>query len=107
MVKPLGPHRRLVKPEKHAYAKQMRRDPTPPEEALWEYFRAKRMGCTIRRRHVIFGWIADFWCPAARLVIEVDGKRHSERQAQDSHRDSVLATRGRHDTAHRRSGSAD
>ena len=44
---------------------------------------------TFWNQHVIRGWIANFYCPAARLVIELDGSSHHDREAQDQLRDQV------------------
>ena len=39
-------------------------------------------------------YAADFYCPAARLVIEVDGSVHDSRQAKDEQRDAYLTSLG-------------
>lgn len=49
-----------------------------------------------RRQAVILGWIADFYCPKTKLVVEVDGQGHL-RQAQadkDKLRDAVMKDHG-------------
>ncbi len=47
------------------------------------------------RRQVWLGpFIADFYCPDARLVVEVDGDSHAARQAYDERRTAWLATQG-------------
>ena len=38
---------------------------------------------------MLCGWIADFWCPKLKLVVEIDGKSHDTRAAYD-HRRSVV-----------------
>ena len=43
-----------------------------------------------RRQQVIAGFIADFYCAAARLVIEIDGDSHLGRKVYDSQRDNVF-----------------
>lgn len=40
------------------------------------------------------GWIADFWCPALRLVVEIDGGYHATRQVEDARRDEVMSGAG-------------
>jgi very-short-patch-repair endonuclease len=58
---------------------------SPPEVLLWARLRAlRREGLSFRRQHPIGSYIADFYCSAARLVIEVDGATHTE-DAQISH----------------------
>jgi very-short-patch-repair endonuclease len=46
-----------------------------------------------RRQQVIDGFIADFYCHEARLVIEVDGGSHEEAVEYDIERSQILAHR--------------
>ena len=87
--------RKKAKPEKTEYARKMRASPSKPEERLWLGLRARRLGGhRFRRQAVILGWIADFYCPAARLVVEVDGPLHRLTIDYDQHRDAVMKVRG-------------
>ncbi len=53
------------------------------------------MGVLIRRQLPVLGrFIADFLAPAQRLVIEVDGAYHSERERGDARRDAALERAG-------------
>jgi very-short-patch-repair endonuclease len=83
-----------VKPEKKAYARQMRNNPTPSEAALWERLRRNQLGVKIGRQRVILGYIADFYCADCRLVIEVDGGSHADRHQEDALRDTALLKKG-------------
>lgn len=70
---------------------------TPAEKILWEVLRGKRCaGLKFRRQQIIEGFIADFFCPAKNLVIEVDGPIHEreEQKKKDEHRCAVFKTRG-------------
>jgi very-short-patch-repair endonuclease len=61
------------------YARGMRQQPTPPERALWMALRAGQIdGLKFRRQAVLGRYIADFYCPAVRLVVEVDGATHTD-----------------------------
>jgi len=51
-------------------------------------------GLHFRRQQIIDGFIVDFYCHAAKLVIEVDGKIHEQQAEYDVERDKVLSTRG-------------
>ena len=71
-------------------ARELRRKMTLPEVVLWRALRKGRLaGLRIRRQHPIGPYILDFYCPSARLAIEVDGSvhditaqvRHDERRA--------------------------
>lgn len=76
--------------EKEMFARQLRRNPTAAEDALWCMLRDGLAGYRFRRQYVLDGWIADFYCPAARLVIEVDGASHRGREDADRRRDEVM-----------------
>jgi len=47
-----------------------------------------------RRQQVIDGFVADFYCESAGLVVELDGSAHDGRADYDAARDSIIATRG-------------
>ncbi len=56
-------------------AKMLRNSMTPEENRLWyEYLR--RYPVRFRRQRPIDRYIADFYCPLAKLVIELDGSQH-------------------------------
>jgi very-short-patch-repair endonuclease len=76
-------------------AKELRRQMTQEEKILWQHLRANRLnGLHFRRQQIIEGFIADFYCHAARLVIEVDGEIHQQQADYDAERDRVLSARG-------------
>jgi very-short-patch-repair endonuclease len=78
-------------------ARQLRRAPTPEEKKLWQRLRGNRLhGLHFRRQQIIDGFIVDFYCHAAALVIEVDGPVHKGRLDQDFYRDTALRARGLH-----------
>ncbi|AUB40226.1 Very-short-patch-repair endonuclease [Nostoc flagelliforme CCNUN1] len=76
-------------------AKELRQQMTPEEKILWQHLRANRLnGLHFRRQQIINGFIADFYCHATALVIEVDGKIHEQQAEYDAERDKVLSARG-------------
>ncbi len=80
------------RPEKQARAAQMRQEMTPSEQRLWERLRANRLsGLAFRRQQVIGGFIDDFYCRSARLVIECDGQVHGAQADYDRERDRLIA----------------
>ena len=81
---------RHAKRRKIGFARAMRRKPTKAEAAMWELLRAQQLGVVFWRQVVLLGWIVDFWCPAARLIIEVDGSSHKGRGRYDARRSNVL-----------------
>jgi very-short-patch-repair endonuclease len=72
----------------------MSRNKTPSEKILWERLKDKQLGVNFHAQKIILGYIADFWCPKAALVVEVDGSSHKKRKAYDRRRDSVMRKRG-------------
>ena len=55
-------------------AREMRLNPTPAEDRLWQRLRRSQIhGTPFRRQHTIERFIVDFYCPQAQLVIELDG----------------------------------
>ncbi len=84
-----------VNPKKAQRAKALRRTMTPEERILWEHLRARRLnGLKFRRQQVIDGFIVDFYCHAAGVVVEVDGPVHQRQRDYDAERDRILAARG-------------
>ena len=72
----------------------MRNNPTEPEKCLWRHLsRSQLDGFKFRRQEVLGRTICDFYCPAAKLVVEVDGDTHRE-PAREQLRDAYLGTLG-------------
>ena len=83
-----------IDPAKLQQAKALRRNMTPAEKRLWSALRANRLqGFHFRRQQIIDGFIVDFYCHAARLVVEVDGPVHDGQVEYDIERSRVLAAR--------------
>ena len=73
-------------------AREMRKAPTPSEAILWNALRDRRFrDIKFRRQHVLHPYIADFYAPMLKLVVEVDGGYHVDRVAVDAARDLDLA----------------
>ena len=54
-------------------AKQQRRNMSLPEVKLWALLRRSPGGVGFRRQHPVGPYVADCYCHAAKLVIEIDG----------------------------------
>jgi very-short-patch-repair endonuclease len=81
--------------EKRELAWRMRREMTPAETLLWQRLRRSQLeGLHFRRQQVIDGFIADFYCHVAGLVVELDGAVHATSTESDAERDRNLAARG-------------
>ncbi len=73
----------------------LRREMTAEENLLWQKLRGSRLnGFHFRRQQIIDGFIADFYCHAAGLVIEVDGYVHQQKIERDQQRDRILILKG-------------
>ena len=88
--------RQRVNDGKVGFARRLRREMTPAERLMWEQLRDRRLaGLKFRRQQIIEGFIVDFYCDSARLVVEIDGGQHSEPQQHedDERRARVFARR--------------
>jgi very-short-patch-repair endonuclease len=59
-------------------ARELRRAMTPAEKKLWQHIRYNQLGVQFRRQHAISGYVVDFFCAKAKLVVEVDGDTHAD-----------------------------
>ena len=78
-------------------ARRLRRESSREEKQLWQALRAGRFaGFKFRRQHPFSGYYLDFYCPLARLSVELDGFAHGlPRQRQhDLARARLLAEQG-------------
>ncbi len=81
-----------VEEAKVILARRMRRWMTPTEAILWSRLRGDRLGVNFRRQQIIGGFIADFYCHSAALVVEVDGSIHDT--DYDAERDRIFGEKG-------------
>jgi len=78
-------------------ARRLRANATDAEATLWRHLRKLETEGTHFRRQVPIGpYVTDFACMAARIVIEVDGSQHGEREnkARDDERSRWLESEG-------------
>lgn len=79
------------------FARELRVNETEAEKVLWERISKKQVnGLRFRRQHPVLYFIADFFCPQVKLVIEVDGCVHNipEQYEYDRNRDKDLTELG-------------
>ncbi|SBV35040.1 conserved protein of unknown function [uncultured Sphingopyxis sp.] len=89
-----GPVRKF-RPRDTQNAQRLRREATPPERTLWRAIsRRKLEGWKFSRQMPIGPYVADFLCREAKLVIELDGVSHDDRQEEDRRRDGYLRAHG-------------
>jgi very-short-patch-repair endonuclease len=76
-------------------ARQRRAQQTDSEGRLWGELRGRRLGGWKWRRQAPIGpFIVDFYCPAAGLVVELDGQQHLETTEYDARRTRFLNRQG-------------
>ncbi|MCA0035334.1 endonuclease domain-containing protein [Mesorhizobium sp. B263B2A] len=67
------------RPAKRNFARSLRRDMTEAEGKLWQELRDRRLDRIKFRRQMPIGkYVADFVCPEAGLIIEIDGSQHAD-----------------------------
>ena len=82
------------------YARELRKKQTPEEKILWNHLRNRKFhGYKFLRQHPILPpaindqkqfYIADFFCDARKLVVEVDGLIHTLHIDRDAARDLIM-----------------
>ena len=79
--------------------RRLRKTQTPSERILWQILRNRKLaGYKIIRQHaIVFDYngapkfyVADFYCHAKKLVIEVDGKIHEKQMERDKFRTYII-----------------
>ena len=77
-------------------ARAQRRAMSQPEARLWQVLRTRPEGLKFRRQHPIGPYSLDFYCPHAKLGIEVDGEAHDmgDMPERDAARDRWIAEQG-------------
>lgn len=79
------------------FARELRRTATDAERKLWFNLRNRRFGrFKFRRQQPIGPFIADFYCSASKLIVELDGGQHtiSVNLLYDARRSRWLTGRG-------------
>lgn len=78
-------------------ARRLRKEMTDAELGLWQRIRGQQLRCVrFYRQRPLGPFIADFWAPAIRLVVEVDGGQHFDEAGRryDAQRDAWFRRRG-------------
>jgi len=78
-------------------SRELRENMTDAERCLWAKLRGKQLkGYQFYRQKPIGDYIVDFFCPRAKLVIEVDGGQHfsEEISEYDRIRDKYMSSLG-------------
>ena len=78
-------------PIRRAAAKRLRANTTPHERTLWRALRELPIdGTHFRRQAPIGPYVVDFFCPAKRLVLELDGGHHNDDETAERDRERQI-----------------
>ena len=77
-------------PETKERRRELRKNMMLAERVLWERLRNRRFqGLRFLRQYSVQEFILDFYCPALRIAVEMDGKHHAG-SIRDQERDAIL-----------------
>ena len=83
--------------ERHDFARRLRKSSTKFEDLVWRRLRRSRLqGAKFKHQVPFDRYVVDFYCHAARLVVEVDGAQHDRRAEYDAERTKALESAGVH-----------
>ena len=77
--------------------RELRKNLTPAEAALWKALKNRSLdGRRFRRQYSVGPFILDFYCPDENLAVELDGEVHNDplRREYDDAREVFLQTQG-------------
>lgn len=83
----------LLCEERVRVRRKLRENQTPTEQILWHELRSRQLnGLKFRRQHHFGKYIADFYCPEIKLIVEVDGDVHDldQQKIHDAQREQYL-----------------
>jgi len=77
LARPARSDRPNTRPYLQTFRTELRKHLIPGEAMLWKYLQRSQLdGRKFRRQHSVGNYILDFYCPAERLAIELDGQVH-------------------------------
>ena len=78
-------------------SRELRKNMTDAEKLIWSRIRRKQLkGYQFYRQKNIGNYIVDFYCPAAKLIVEIDGGQHYSKEGteKDKVRDNYVSRLG-------------
>ena len=73
------------------YRRLLRHTETPAERVMWKHLRCRQLdGYRFRQQHGFGPYVLDFYCPALRLCIELDGEVHDSPKVQQKDNDRTI-----------------
>ena len=80
-------------PELVVYAKELRKNMTKEERHLWYDF-LRNYPVRFQRQKILGKYIVDFYCPSAKIAIELDGSQHYERSGKEKDAERTVFLQG-------------
>jgi len=80
--------------KKISQARTLRKTAGLSEQKLWSLLRYKQLGFKFRRQYPAGPYVLDFYCPQAKVCVELDGDSHCGRESRDARRDAYLENQG-------------
>ena len=78
-------------PHLRTFRTKLRSKLTPAEAKLWTFLKSSKLdGRKFRRQHSVGPYFVDFYCPAEKLAIELDGARHYSGSGAERDRERTL-----------------
>ena len=74
-------------------ARTLRKAMSESEQKLWAILKGQQLSFRFRKQCPVGIYTLDFYCPEAKLCIELDGDLHDGREAQDAARDDWMQSR--------------
>jgi very-short-patch-repair endonuclease len=82
-------------PHMLARARELRQIQTEAEHTLWQELRNRKLhGLKFRRQRPETSYVMDFYCDAAKVVVELDGITHIGKESEDVLRDRTFGKNG-------------
>jgi very-short-patch-repair endonuclease len=79
------------RPRQKRLRKHLRNIVSDAERLLWSALKGSRLlGYKFRRQQGIGRYVVDFYCPAKKLAIEIDGATHWTKEEQERDRDRQM-----------------
>ena len=83
LARPKRNDRPHTRPYLQTFRTELRKNLTPAEASLWSMLKGSKLeGRKFRRQHSVGDYILDFYCPAERLAVELDGQVHRSERAE-------------------------
>ena len=85
---------RNLEPKNVERVRRLRTNMSISEKTPWRILKARRIGFQFKRQYPVGPYALDFYCPEARLCLEVDGEQHFLTTDRDERRDDWLLAEG-------------